>query len=356
MNICLNTYDRQKIERLAEVMAMNNEAVRVLSAYLTQCPRFITKELIDSFSSECNLTEEDAFRNLVVAACGLDIETNEGERQLATSRLMPAIRQLDPLQYQSDPYYQHIRIPEARYGHWNLKYEHYAPYEAFVCADIVTEDDFRETPQIGFFNREFSFPAVMQDDNEWMAIKPNEIETMRLPIGAVAGRVITFGLGMGYFAYHASEKDTVEQVTIVEKDPEVISLFTTYILPQFPRKDKITLVQADAFEYAAREMPLAHYDYAFTDLWHDVSDGYPLYLKMKKLEPLNPGTVFLYWIEPSLLSHMRWRLFHQMYDVLNTVGSGVDGDTLSVCSYDRFIHILRDPFLKKMACGGNIRV
>lgn len=40
----------------------------------------------------------------------------------------------------------------------------------------------------------------MEDGQEWMAIKPNEIETMRQPIARAAGQVVAFGLGMGYYA------------------------------------------------------------------------------------------------------------------------------------------------------------
>lgn len=118
------------------------------------------------------------------------------------------------------------------------------------------------------------------------------------------GCVVTFGLGLGYYAYMVSEKSAVESVTIVEKDSVVISLFKTYILPQFPGKQKVTIIQADAFEYAIHQMPVRKYNYAFVDLWHDVLDGYPLYLEMKKMESLSPETTFLYWIEDSLLSYI----------------------------------------------------
>lgn len=225
---------------------------------------------------------------------------------------MPAVRKLDSQEYKTNPYYMHLRIPQVRFGDWELKYEKYIPYEAFVCNEIVLDEDFKEIPQIGFFDTEFSFPAVMQNNNEWMAIKPNEVETMQRAIELATGCVVTFGLGLGYYAYMVSEKSAVESVTIIEKDSVVISLFKTYILPQFPGKQKVTIIQADAFEYAIHQMPVRKYNYAFVDLWYDVLDGYPLYLEMKKLESLSPETTFLYWIEDSLLSHMRWRLFHQM--------------------------------------------
>lgn len=53
-------------------------------------------------------------------------------------------------------------------------------------------------------------------------------------------------------------------------------------------------------------MPKEGYDYAFVDLWHDISDGVSLYLRMKKLEKKSPNTKYLYWIEDSILSNLRF--------------------------------------------------
>lgn len=179
MGIRLSTIDRRKFERLAEIMEMNNEVVGLLSTYLTDCPNFVTEELIHNFCEECGVPKEEAFRHLLIVACGLNIENNVRDRQLAVNYLMPAVRKLDPQEYRTNPYYMHLRIPQVRFGDWELKYEKYIPYEAFVCNEIVLDEDFKEIPQIGFFDTEFSFPAVMQNNNEWMAIKPNEVETMQ---------------------------------------------------------------------------------------------------------------------------------------------------------------------------------
>ena len=142
-----------------------------------------------------------------------------------------------------------------------------------------------------------------------MAIKPNEIETMKHHIQKMRGRVAVFGLGIGYFAYMVSEKSDVEEIVIIERDENVIKLFNEYILPQFSNKDKIKIVKADAFDYAENKMPDEQFDKAFVDLWHDTSDGVDLYMKIKKLECKSPKTEFCYWIEKSILSSIRWRIF-----------------------------------------------
>ena len=47
------------------------------------------------------------------------------------------------------------------------------------------------------------------------------------------------------------------------------------------------------------------FDSIFCDLWHDQSDGLPLYLRLKKAEGRAPAARFDYWIEPTLLSSLR---------------------------------------------------
>ena len=84
-----------------------------------------------------------------------------------------------------------------------------------------------------------------------MLITPNEINTMQPVIDNVSGNVVTFGLGLGYFAYMCSIKNNVNGITIVEKDKNVIELFEKYILPQFEYKDKIKIVNSDAFDFAS---------------------------------------------------------------------------------------------------------
>lgn len=190
------------------------------------------------------------------------------------------------------------------YCNSELRYDTYKPYEGFVCNDIKLLKNGRQTPQIGFFEREFQYPAVLENDRIWMTITPNEIETIKEPIEQAFGNVLTFGLGLGYYTYMVSEKDNVDTITVVETNEDVIGLFQTHILPQFKHAHKVTIVKSDAFEYAEQHLSAGKFDVVFTDLWHDVSDGIDLYLKMKRYEPLSPRTKFSYWIEKSILCYM----------------------------------------------------
>ena len=202
---------------------------------------------------------------------------------------------------------------------------------------MVTKD-LCEIPQLGYFDVEFPFPAILEDGIEWMTITPNEVETMREPIEKCRGRVLTLGLGLGYFAFHASEKSNVERVVVVERSRDVIEIFKTYLLPQFPNGDKIEIIEADAFQYMQEKMPRGKFDYVFADLWHDASDGLEMYHKLKKYEVLSTRTQFDYWIEPSLLSLLRHIVYRRITDEKEPLNlAGLAPET-----------ILTDAFLKTL--------
>ena len=299
----------ERIERLIEIWQQNNDVAWKLCDYLNNTPCLITKELMERANYDGILSEEMVYCALLSVFCGLDAESTEYDRQLEMDYFLPAIKKLSIETYTYNPYYQRIKIPETTFEHWKLTYQKYQPYEAFIYIDLIEKPDFRKFPGIGFFDEEFSFPTVMENNSEWMSIKPSEIETTQFAIDAVSGNVVTFGLGLGYYAYMVSCKKEVNNITVIEKDPEVIRLFKQIILPQFDKKEKVDVVCADAFEYVEREMEERAFDYAFVDLWHDVSDGLELYLRMKNLEHRSPVTKFLYWVEDSLLSGLQWQIF-----------------------------------------------
>ena len=202
--------------------------------------------------------------------------------------------------YENNPYLKNIKIPTKKLGKWELCYKTYVPYQAFVFDDPKITRDGKIIPQIGFFEKEFSYPAVLESGTEWMLITPNEINTMRAPISGAHGKVLTYGLGLGYFAYMVSEKESVSSVTIVERDKNAISLFRDIILPQMPRKDKINIICDDAFYFAETRLADSDFDFVFADIWHDPSDGVPAYKRLKETEKYLPSADFSYWIEKTL--------------------------------------------------------
>ena len=339
MQLHLNEADRRRWEALLDTEAQNDRVVRLLARYLNEMPRVLSHRMVRDLARDCLIPEENAFRVLFAAAIGLDTSTNAEDRQLEKDYLATGLKQLDPAEWSGDAYLKTIVFPSARIGNWTFGTETYAAYEPFVRNSPIRTRDGREIQQIGYFKEPYRFPAVRENGVEWMAVKPNEIATMREPIAAAHGKVVAFGLGLGYFTFHVSNKSEVESVTVVERDPAVIDLFREHLLPQFPHREKIMVVRSDAFDYAEKVLPVSQPDFAFTDLWHDQSDGLPLYLHMKRLEALSPKTEFQYWIESVLLSSLRGMVLDRIRDI-------GDGD---VQSFSEIAFMLSEPYLRALA-------
>lgn len=347
------TVDQNWKRRLAELREANNNAAWSMSEFINETPCAITERLMKEADPSGELPEEILYAAFMAGFCGIseDDTTINGYFQ-------DAVHCLETRKYRDNPYLENIKFPDTATRHWKFTHYSYRPYEAFICNDIDIDKNLREVPQIGFFRERFAYPAVEQDGREWMAVKPSEIETMRAPIEEATGRVVTFGLGLGYFAYMVSEKPDVTSLDIVERSEEAIALFERHILPQFPNKEKIRIIRSDAFgflnenmwqdarqeasgqckrsteegqcreeqnregrntqrgtESANREKMQERYDYAFIDLWHDTADGLEMYLKAKRIEnklhTAGLQTKFAYWVEKSLLSAYRWTIFEK---------------------------------------------
>lgn len=300
----MNDKDRIKLSRLQATFERNFKITNLYAQYLQRFPEAITAEMIDALTEDGSISREEAIVALLSEIFALDFADAE-DRVLIRDYLTPSVRLLDRKKYEDDPYYKNIDLRDVVEGSWEIKWEEYKPYQAVICDDMMIFDDFREVPPLGFFTEPFRFPAILEDGNEWMTLTPVDLDTCREAIDAAKGKVITFGLGLGYYAYMASMKDEVESVTVVELSDKVIELFKRHILPKMPRADKINIVNADAFEYAEHTMPEMGFDVAFVDTWRDAYDGAPMYERMKTLEKYSPNTKFLYWIENFLISRLR---------------------------------------------------
>ena len=275
----------------------NERLLTLISEYLTFTPGAIQAEDVRALAAECSLSLNEAYIALLAARCNLDTSKPEDMR-LYRGYFPRMIRQHDPAVYEADAYFQAVKPAIGAKAGVDLVYERIEPMELFVADDFRQDAAGRILPQLGWFDRTFDFPAIREDGLVWMTVTPNEINTIQPAVRESRGKVLTFGLGLGYYAFHCLTKEDVESVTVVEKNPAVIEVFTQQLLPFFPRKDALRIVQADAFDYAENVMPGESFNTVFTDLWHDVADGIPLYQRMTALEV--PGPRYLYWIEKTL--------------------------------------------------------
>ena len=166
---------------------------------------------------------------------------------------------------------------------------------------------------LAYFDKDYIYPSISLYDREWMSLNPYEIRTMETVIITARGKVLTLGLGLGYYAYMVHLKDDVQEVHILEMDLELINIFKEYLLPLFPYPEKIHIHKADAFHFA-ETIKDRDYDFIFSDLWHDVGDGLPSYLKLKKYFDKFSYTKCHYWIESSLISYLRLLVIGVMKD------------------------------------------
>ena len=300
----MNGIDKMRFDRLCNVFDNNFKVTRLYAELLERYPEIITSEMVDTLTEDGSITKEEAIVGLLSEIFALNFDKGE-DRRLILDYLTPSVRLLHKEKYENNPYYKNIKLENLKDGNWEIKIEEYKPYQAVIAGDMIIEDDFREIPPLGFFTDNFRFPAILEGGNEWMTLTPVDLDTCEEAIEAARGKVVTFGLGLGYYAYMASKKEDVDSVTVVELSEDVIRLFKTHILPQMPNRHKIKIVNCDAFEYAEKIMPSENFDVAFVDTWRDASDGAPMYEKMRELEKYSKNTKFLYWIENFLRSRLR---------------------------------------------------
>jgi hypothetical protein len=288
---------------------LNEKLLRLEALLLNEQPCLVNAAAMEEMTS-LGISDEMAYVQLLASAFGLRPDENDSDRRLVYDLLLPSVKALDPADFESNPYYRNILLPETSLGDVALTTMQYESYQAFPCGDLYFENQKLHAP-MGFFRTAFRYPAITKGGREWMTVTPNEIRTMQSAIDAAHGHVLVLGLGLGYYAYMVSIKAEVESVTVVDVDESVITLFKKYIWSQFPEaaSRKIVVVQQDAFLFAERSQFRCYgkpYDVVFTDLWHDVSDGIPLWQRMCALQNRYGSSVqqFHYWIEPSMKCYL----------------------------------------------------
>ena len=216
--------------------------------------------------------------------------------------------------YQTNPYLKKLNSIRFSKNDWSLSSKKIEAYSLFPYEEEYHyASNYLLKMSLAFFDKDFNYPSISLFTNEWMSLNPYEIRTMETPIILARGKVLTLGLGLGYFAYMAHLKDEVKEVHIVEMDKALIDIFSEYLLPLFEHPEKIHIHKADAF-YFIQNIKDRDYDFIFSDLWHDASDGLPMYLKLKEKFNAFKYTQCHYWIESALITHLRTLVIGVMRD------------------------------------------
>lgn len=209
-----------------------------------------------------------------------------------------SLKELSPKEFINNDYYAFLNsIPTSG----KIENGIYLPNEVFQYDEKVVKqaDFYGDFTQFAYFKAPFTFKRLSKDDTTWMSIIPHEIKTFENPIKLAKGDVLTFGLGLGYFAFMASKKENVNKIDVIEFDEEIISWFKENIYPYIPHKGKINIIKGDALKYDF----VSHYDYLFIDIYHNEADGLPLYLDLiKKIKNIDSCD---FWIEKTLLIYLK---------------------------------------------------
>lgn len=289
MQFKLNELDVKKFEKLLDQKEKNIFVASLVNEIISSQDRYFNQQNINnSITTLSNLYLNDLE------------EINVFKDQIELSKL-------EIKDYINNPYINKINKITINKNNYHLKLNKYKPFELFISDEIKIDDEnfYKEYTNIGYLNKDFSYLSLDYKNDVWMLISPNEINTMKKHIELVHGNILTFGLGLGYFQYMASIKNNVNRIYIIEKDATIIDIFNKEILPQFENKDKIVIIQDDAYNFIKNKMDSIKFDYAFIDLYHNPNDGLEFYLTFKSIENKYKNVTFSYWLDTSLMALVR---------------------------------------------------
>lgn len=206
-----------------------------------------------------------------------DIFRNDQEKAYVFSQLMAAGRVYKQDAFSKDPYLADIHPEGLSLGGARILRAVTQPYELFPCDTPARLDpNCIDFPRIGCFDAEWSAPVLTKDGRAASLFGPEMINTTAPHVRSAKGDVLVLGCGLGYYAYLASLKDDVRSVTVVEKDPDIATIFEEGILPSFRTRDKVRVEESDAAEYL-EDLDDGIYTTCFVDLWNTLYNAEPYF-------------------------------------------------------------------------------
>ena len=212
--------------------------------------------------------------------------------------LFRSARKYTPELFYRDAYLRTVRVPDARIGEYLLTSAEYGRGEFFQHAMPDPHAEIT-VPKIAFCTQPVRFPAIYEGNMPWMSVCPSEISSMEDAVGKAHGDVLVLGLGLGYYPFRILPLDRVRSVTVVERQEEILQLFDSHLLPQFPARGKLRIVRDDAYRFLGNVRRGA-YTFCFADIWEGPIDGAEAYRKLQPFVRALPETEFSYWIEDAI--------------------------------------------------------
>ena len=154
-----------------------------------------------------------------------------------------------------------VDIPEGKSGIWRVERFTVTPQDE----NLERIRAIASSSSRGRFTLAGTYTRLMRGNELVMSDTPDEIRDHRGAIYEAKGNVLINGLGLGMMARAVLLKPEVDQVTVIEIDPDVIKLVGKYLISQFPMR--LEIIKGDAFQY----MPPKGIRYDM--VWHDIFDN-----------------------------------------------------------------------------------
>ncbi len=194
------------------------------------------------------------------------------------------------------------QYPDGEWGQWRLSH-------------MTTGIDH------GYYTRQWfinNMPVLLRRNPQqpkawdtWMSLTPHEIESQELGCRFARGHTVVMGLGMGWIALNMALNPAVNQITVIERDPEVIALFDfAKLLEQVPPevRKKLRVVEADALDWQPRQAV----DFLFADIWRDLAEANALPEVRCMQQHVNAKEVYYWGQELALHSAFRRRFGYEI--------------------------------------------
>lgn len=218
-------------------------------------------------------------------------------------------------EWEKSPYHANVSMDLIKDDHFRFETVKTAGRELFN-ADAIVKDPkhcLNDSMILRAMDRNFDAIYLYQDEEDWMVDAPSEAATNNRPASKAHGKVLTFGLGIGYFIYMAMLNPEVTEITVVEKSAEVIAMFERFLYPQFPDRIQVNFICGDAFDYF-NESFLKDYDYIYTDIWKSSYDGLKTIEKLLQ-QYVPPFEKCDFWIEDSC-EEIMWTLIFLYFNAI----------------------------------------
>ncbi|MCK5146169.1 hypothetical protein KAR48_05400 [bacterium] len=208
-----------------------------------------------------------------------------------------------PSIYKSPHYMPHYQPGE--YGQWCISILPFGHDHGYFTGTWMVKD----------------MPVLMRKCDKgwstWMSLSPHEMESQELGFKYAFGHTVVMGLGMGWVAINAALNPNVQKVTVVELDPDVISLFNQSGAAQRLSVEiisKVNIVQGDALRWR----PEDKVDFLYADIWLRLNE--PQVMEdMRSMQNNVQADAAYFWGQELVL-----------YNLVQSLSDGTQWDLLAV--------------------------